>query len=91
MEFLPFTRPHIDEDTIATVAQVLRSGWITTGPKNAAFEKDFCNYVLAMSKVVENPLFTTSLSLLNTARKYYADLLARRTAVPQPVTPSPVI
>ena len=26
-----------------------------------------------------------------TARKYYADLLARRTAVPQPVTPSPVI
>jgi dTDP-4-amino-4,6-dideoxygalactose transaminase len=33
MEFLPFTRPSIDEATIADVAQVLRSGWITTGPK----------------------------------------------------------
>jgi hypothetical protein len=33
MSFLPFTRPHIDEDTVAAVAEVLRSGWITTGPK----------------------------------------------------------
>lgn len=33
MEFLPFTRPEIDEATIAAVADVLRSGWITTGPK----------------------------------------------------------
>ncbi len=33
MEFLPFTRPSIDEATIASVADVLRSGWITTGPK----------------------------------------------------------
>ncbi len=38
MEFLPFTRPDIDEATIAEVAQVLRSGWITTGPKARAFE-----------------------------------------------------
>jgi dTDP-4-amino-4,6-dideoxygalactose transaminase len=33
MEFLPFTRPSIDDATIAAVAEVLRSGWITTGPK----------------------------------------------------------
>ena len=32
-EFLPFTRPSIDEVTITAVADVLRSGWITTGPK----------------------------------------------------------
>ncbi len=30
-DFLPFTRPAIDEETIAAVAEVLRSGWITTG------------------------------------------------------------
>ena len=30
--FLPFTRPTIDEETIAGVAQVLRSGWLTSGP-----------------------------------------------------------
>jgi len=33
MDFLPFTRPSIDEDTIAAVTAVLRSGWITSGPK----------------------------------------------------------
>ncbi len=33
MDLLPFTRPDIDEETIATVAAVLRSGWLTTGPK----------------------------------------------------------
>jgi dTDP-4-amino-4,6-dideoxygalactose transaminase len=37
--FLPFTKPSIDEETIAAVGDVLRSGWITTGPKCAEFEK----------------------------------------------------
>jgi dTDP-4-amino-4,6-dideoxygalactose transaminase len=35
---LPFTRPDIDEATIAGVAEVLRSGWITSGPQVKAFE-----------------------------------------------------
>ncbi len=38
MDFLPFTRPSIDEATIASVAEVLRSGWITSGPKVLEFE-----------------------------------------------------
>jgi dTDP-4-amino-4,6-dideoxygalactose transaminase len=37
--FLPFTRPSIDEATIAGVADVLRSGWITSGPQVKAFEQ----------------------------------------------------
>jgi dTDP-4-amino-4,6-dideoxygalactose transaminase len=37
-DFLPFTRPSIDEATITGVAEVLRSGWITTGPQARAFE-----------------------------------------------------
>jgi len=44
-KFLPFSQPSIDEDDIAAVADVLRSGWITTGPNNAKFEEDFCKYV----------------------------------------------
>jgi dTDP-4-amino-4,6-dideoxygalactose transaminase len=36
--FLPFVRPEIDEETIQGVADVLRSGWITTGPQNQQFE-----------------------------------------------------
>ncbi len=38
MDFLPFTRPDIDEPTIAGVGEVLRSGWITSGPQVKAFE-----------------------------------------------------
>jgi dTDP-4-amino-4,6-dideoxygalactose transaminase len=44
MSFLPFTRPDIDEATIADVADVLRSGWLTTGPKCKAFEEALSQY-----------------------------------------------
>ena len=36
--FLPMTRPTLDEDTIQGVVEVLRSGWITSGPQVKAFE-----------------------------------------------------
>ncbi len=42
--FLPFTRPTIDEETIAAVAEVLRSGWITSGPRVKQFEAELSNY-----------------------------------------------
>jgi UDP-4-amino-4-deoxy-L-arabinose-oxoglutarate aminotransferase len=42
--FLPFSKPSISEEEIASVAQVLRSGWITTGPKTAEFEESFSRY-----------------------------------------------
>ena len=43
-QFLPFTRPAIDEETIAEVAKVLRSGWITSGPQVLAFEAALSDY-----------------------------------------------
>jgi dTDP-4-amino-4,6-dideoxygalactose transaminase len=43
-DFLPFTRPSIDEDTIAGVAEVLRSGWITSGPQVREFEARLSDY-----------------------------------------------
>ena len=42
--FLPFSRPTIDEATIASVADTLRSGWITSGPKVLEFEKQLSAY-----------------------------------------------
>lgn len=42
--FLPFTRPTIDDATIAGVAEVLRSGWITSGPQVKAFEARLSEY-----------------------------------------------
>ncbi|MCX7151258.1 MAG: DegT/DnrJ/EryC1/StrS aminotransferase family protein [Proteobacteria bacterium] len=44
MDYLPFTRPTIDEATIAGVADVLRSGWITSGPQVKAFETKLSEY-----------------------------------------------
>ena len=43
-DFLPFTRPSIDEATIAAVGEVLRSGWITSGPKVLEFEARLSGY-----------------------------------------------
>jgi dTDP-4-amino-4,6-dideoxygalactose transaminase len=44
-DFLPFTRPTIDEPTIADVVAVLRSGWIASGPKVAELERDLAAYL----------------------------------------------
>lgn len=43
-DFLPFTRPTIDDATIAGVTDVLRSGWITSGPQVKAFEAKLSEY-----------------------------------------------
>ncbi|MEI6971975.1 MAG: aminotransferase class I/II-fold pyridoxal phosphate-dependent enzyme [bacterium] len=49
--FLPFSKPSISEDEIRAVGEVLRSGWITTGPKAAEFEQRFTAYVGCKSSV----------------------------------------
>ncbi len=44
LPYLPLTRPTIDEETIAGVADVLRSGWITSGPNVKALEAKLSEY-----------------------------------------------
>ncbi|NRR29512.1 DegT/DnrJ/EryC1/StrS aminotransferase family protein [Oxalobacteraceae bacterium] len=44
LPFLPFSKPTIDEATITAVGEVLRSGWITSGPKVQAFEAQLSDY-----------------------------------------------
>lgn len=73
--------------------KTLFSGRMVTGAMTETFDvqairkellklyADFTAYVLAMAKALDTPLFNTALTLLNTARKYYADMLARRTPV----------
>ncbi|HEY2454399.1 MAG TPA: UDP-4-amino-4-deoxy-L-arabinose aminotransferase [Scandinavium sp.] len=41
-EFLPFSRPSMGDEEFAALKEVLQSGWITTGPKNAQLEEAFC-------------------------------------------------
>lgn len=44
MRNIPFSPPDITEAEIEAVAQVLRSGWITTGPKTKEFEREIAKY-----------------------------------------------
>ncbi|MBR5642762.1 MAG: DegT/DnrJ/EryC1/StrS family aminotransferase [Salinivirgaceae bacterium] len=41
---IPFSPPDITEQEINAVAETLRSGWITTGPKTKEFEKQIAAY-----------------------------------------------
>lgn len=41
---IPFSPPDITEEEIAEVADTLRSGWITTGPKTKRFENEIAAY-----------------------------------------------
>lgn len=42
--FIPFTRPSFNQETIDAVSEVLRSGWVTSGPKLAEFEASLSTY-----------------------------------------------
>ena len=53
-EFLPFSPPLIGQEEIDEVAESLRSGWITTGPKAARFEQEFRSLVGAESALALN-------------------------------------
>ena len=44
MKFIKFSPPDITEREISEVADALRSGWITTGPKTKTFEAKIAEY-----------------------------------------------
>jgi perosamine synthetase len=48
---IPLARPEMGEEEIALVAETIRSGWITQGPRVAEFEAAFAAYVGAAHAV----------------------------------------
>ncbi len=52
--FLPFALPSISEEAIEEVANVLRSGWITSGPKVKEFELEFSKYLSSKDSIAVN-------------------------------------
>ena len=44
-EYLPYGRQTIDDDDINAVIEVLRSDWLTTGPKVSEFEQVFAEFI----------------------------------------------
>jgi dTDP-4-amino-4,6-dideoxygalactose transaminase len=53
-EFLPFSPPTLGEEEIREVADALRSGWITTGPRTRLFEEAFRDRVGASDALALN-------------------------------------
>jgi perosamine synthetase len=51
---VPFFRPHLGEAEIDEVTAVLRSGWLTTGPRTKQFEEQFAAAVGARHAVALN-------------------------------------
>lgn len=51
---VPFFRPAIDEEEVAEVVAVLRSGWLTTGPMVRRFEHEFATAVGAKNAIALN-------------------------------------
>jgi dTDP-4-amino-4,6-dideoxygalactose transaminase len=49
--YLPYNQPSIDEAEVEAVAETLRSGWITTGPRTQEFERRFAEYTAAAHAV----------------------------------------
>ena len=52
--FIGFHRPSIGEEEIQEVVETLRSGWLTTGPRVARFEKEFAEYTGAPHALAVN-------------------------------------
>src|SRR4051794_40725920 len=42
---IPFFDLRVEEEDLQAVAETLRSGWLTMGPRTAAFEEVFADYV----------------------------------------------
>lgn len=59
---IPFSPPDIGEEEISEVADTLRSGWITTGPKTKKFEKEIAEFC-GTAKVVCLNSATASLEM----------------------------
>lgn len=52
--FLPFALPVIEEEEINEVLEVLKSGWVTTGPKVKLFEGEFAEYIGCQHAIAVN-------------------------------------
>jgi len=52
--FIPFHLPSIGDEEVREVEATLRSGWLTTGPRTAQFERDFAAYVDAAHALAVN-------------------------------------
>ncbi len=80
-KLLPYGRQSLDEDDVQAVAEVLRSDWLTTGPKVGEFEEAFAKWVGARFAVS----FSSGTAALHSAA-FVAGLRPGDEAVTTPLT-----
>lgn len=78
---LPYGRQSVEEADIQAVVEVLRSDWLTTGPKIAEFEEAFAAYVGASHAIS----FSSGTAALHAAA-FTADLKPGDQAITTPLT-----
>jgi dTDP-4-amino-4,6-dideoxygalactose transaminase len=61
-EEVPFHKACLGEEEIAEVADAVRSGWITMGPKTVEFERRFKSYLCARAGLSDDGLFAVSVN-----------------------------
>ena len=49
---IPFSPPDITDAEVEQVAEALRSGWITTGPKTKELEREVADFVASTEQYV---------------------------------------
>jgi perosamine synthetase len=79
--FLPYGRQSLDEGDIQSVVDVLRSDWLTTGPRVEEFEEAFAGYVSARHAVS----FSSGTAALHAAA-FAAGLKPGDEAITTPIT-----
>lgn len=60
---IPFSPPDMSESEVQEVAEALRSGWITTGPKTKEFERQISEYCQLSRKDSEGNLLPSTVCL----------------------------
>jgi perosamine synthetase len=78
---LPYGRQSLDEEDIQAVVEVLKSDWLTTGPKVGEFEEQFAGWVGAKHAVS----FSSGTAALHAAA-FAADLKPGNEAITTPLT-----
>ena len=61
---LPFHRPLTGEEEVKEIIAVLESGWLTTGPRVAAFEREFGEVIGAPALALNSGTAALHLSLI---------------------------
>ena len=64
LESLPFHRPLLGEEEAKAVIEVLESGWLTTGPRVADFEREFGDVIGAQALAVSSGTAALHLGLI---------------------------